>query len=170
MTTNITMIETKLRESIGASLPKILIAAAKGVYPLAFRTETFSPNQFRVELPIVSSQLAYTGNWQILSFVLMDPGHIVKLGAMAFPKVPRSDSPKKIISANGEILNTAVAKLGYLLGKLENTPDVAITPPLAMNFSGEGSVDIACRDSLFFKLAFEDVFMTFTATIQSAAN
>jgi hypothetical protein len=160
------MQEAKVREVIGQSLPKILSMAAKGLYPMTFQAQAFTPKESRVNAPIASSQLAYTGNWQILSFLHMDPGHIVKLGTMAFPKKSRSDIPKLVLSANGELLNAASARLGLLLGKLDQGAEVAMTPPLAANFTGANSVDVSPREAFFFRLSHGDIALTFVSSIQ----
>lgn len=162
----LSMQENQLREVVGNSLPKIITAAAKGIYPLEFQPRALSPIAFKVDLPIAATQLAYTANWQALSFLLMDSAHILKLGLRAFPKKQRQDLPRIVMSANCEILNSASAKLGFLLGKLDSTSEVSLTPPLPGNFTGENARDIACRDSIFLTLGFEDSSLTFITTLQ----
>jgi hypothetical protein len=162
------MADPNLRELAGTSLPGILSGAAKGVFPLSCKADGFAPEEYRLDAPIASSQLAYTANSQVLSFIIMDPAQIVKLGARAFPSISRSEAPKMVISAAGEILNSATAKLAALIGKLENTIHVFITPPLTMKFAGENALDIECKDAVFLKLEFEESFLTFISSIQMA--
>jgi hypothetical protein len=164
--TMITMQESQLREAISKNLPNILFTGLKGIYPLNFRCETFAAKDFRLETPIASSQLAYTENWQILSFILIDPAQMLKLGVRAFPKLSRSDAPKMVVSANGEVLNSASSKLGFILGKMDSARKVSLTPPAAMNFSGENALDIACSDSVFLKLVCEEIDILFISSIQ----
>lgn len=159
------MQEVQLREIICKGLPKIASAAATGVYPMGFLSQVMPGRDCMLNAQVVGSQLIYTKNIHVLSFLSMDSEQIIKLGQRAFPKYGRIDSPKMVISANGETLNTIMAKLGYLIGKLDQNTDVTITPPIVINCSGSNRIPINASDSIFLKLASIDISMQFITSV-----
>src|SRR5690606_35064962 len=99
-------------------------------------------------------------------FFVMDPRSFVKAGEMLFPKMPRNESLKLVVSANAEILNWTSSKIGFVLVKMEGKGDVTITPPRIMNFSGEGRLPILCEDTLFWAFQSQDLAFDFIITVQ----
>jgi|SRR5690606_1733766 len=155
-----------LKTLIDNNLVKIVSAGMRGVYPGAFKSAPAFHREYSLTCPIVTHQLVCSGTMQILSFFVMDPRSFVKAGVMLFPKMPRNENLKLVVSANAEILNWTSSKIGFVLGKMEGKNDVSITPPLVMNFSGEGRLPIPCEDTLFWTFRFQDLAFDFIITVQ----
>lgn len=160
------MQESQLRELIGKGLPKILTAAITGVYPIGFVPQGVPSRDYLLDSQVVGNQLFYSKSIQVCSYITMDPGQILRLGHRAFPKYSRLDIPKMVISANGEALNTIMAKIGYLIGKLDGDGVVSTTPPMVINCSGRDSLVIPGGDSIFVNLVNIDISILFIASIQ----
>lgn len=158
--------EVKFRDLLTKGLPKLAQAALAGVYPMAFNPVIEPAREFRVDSQIVCSQLAYTKNLQVLTFLIIEPGQIMKLGKRAFPKCNRAEASKMVISANGEALNTVMAKLGYLLGKLDEDAPVTIAPPMVINCSSENGIRIQESAAFILGLSGHDSSMVLVASIQ----
>jgi hypothetical protein len=155
-----------LKSLIDNNLAKIVLAGMRGVYPGDFRSGPAFHREYSLTCPIVSHQLVFTETMQILSFFVMDPRSFVKAGENLFPKMPRNESLKLVVSANAEILNSTSSKFGFILGKMEGRTDVVITPPLIMNFSGEGRLPLTCEDTLFWTFQSQDLAFDFIITVQ----
>lgn len=155
-----------LKNLIDRNLAKFLMAGMRGVYPGAFKSAPVFHREFSLACPIVTHQLVCSESTQILSFFVMDPASFVKAGEKLFPKMPRNESLKLVVSANAEILNSASSKFGFILGKMEGRTDVVITPPLIMNFSGESRLSLACEDTLFWNFLSHDLAFDFIVTVQ----
>ena len=160
------MHETQLREILLKGLPKIASAAASGIYPMGFQPQLVPCRDSVLDSQVVASQLIYTKNIHVVAFLTMDSEQIIKLGQQVFSKSSRLDSSKTVISANGEILNTIMAKLGYLIGKIDNDTDMTITPPIVINCSGDNRISIHGSGSIFLNLASGDFSMRVISSIQ----
>ncbi len=160
------MNETQLRGLIAKSLPKIAAASVNAVYRMDFQPVEGRPCDCTLDAQAVGSQLLYTRNFQICAFLAMEPAHIFSLGQRAFPKSGRMESPRMVVSANGEALNTIMGKLAYLVGKLDEDSEVATTPPLVLNCAGPNGIAVHGAESLFLKLAAQDLSMRIIASVQ----
>lgn len=160
------MKENQLRELVAKGLPKIAVGSINAVYPLGFKATEEPGRDYSIEAQVVGSQLIYTRNFQICSFLIMEAGQIFKLGQRVFPKYERMEIPKMVVSANGEALNTIMGKLAYLLGKVDGDAEVVTAPPIVLNCSGPNRVAVRAADSLFLKLDAADLSMLITASIQ----
>lgn len=155
-----------LKSLIDNNLAKIVAAGMRGVYPGVFASEAVFHREYVLESPIVTHQLVCSETMQILSFFSMDPRSFVSAGEKLFPKMARNESLKMVASANSEILNSTSSKFGMVLSKMEGRNDIVITPPLIMNFSGEGRIPINCDDTLFWVFRSPDMAFDFITTIQ----
>lgn len=160
------MKEAQLRELLGKGLPKIAASSINAMYPLGFKAVEEPSRDYAVDAQVVGSQLAYSRNFQVYSFLVMEASHIFKLGLRAFPKHSRLEIPKMVVSANGEALNTIVGKLAYLVGKVDEVDEVNTTPPIVINCTGPNRVEVRGADSLFLKLATADLSMLIIAAVQ----
>ncbi len=160
------MKETQLRELLGKGLPKIAAASINAMYPLGFQAVSEPARDFAVDAQVVGTQLVYTRNFQVYSFLVMDLNHIFNLGLRSFPKYSRQEIPKMVVSANGEALNTIVGKLAYLVGKVDEVDDVTTTPPMVINCTGPNRVMVRKADCVFLKLATDDLSMLVIAVVQ----
>src|SRR6185369_10657258 len=160
------MEETQLRELLGKGLPKIAVPCINAMYPIGFKAVLEPARDYAVEAQLVGSQLIYTRNFQVYSFLVMDASQIFKLGLRVFPKSSRLEIPKLVVSANGEALNTIVAKLAYLVGKFDEADEVTTTPPIVINCSGPNRVELHGADCLFLTLGTADLSMLVIAAVQ----
>ena len=160
------MDEAQIREMLRNNLAKIVTAGTKGLLPFSLCIEPYHLQEYHVSAPFVASQLIYTETVQILSFLIMDSGALVKMGKLLFPAMDRKKSLTMAISANEEVLNSASAKIGFLLGKIAANQKAVITPPMILNHSGENQTFIPCEDSLFLKMSYEDLTLNFVQIIQ----
>lgn len=160
------MNESQLRDLLGKGLPKIASASVNAMYPVGFKAEEERPRDYTVDAQVVSSQLLYTRNLQILSFLIMDASQIFKLGHRVFPKYSRAEIPKMVVSANGEALNTIMGKVAYLVSKVEQDAEVTTAPPILLNCTGPNRVVVHGADGLFLKLASLDLTILVIASIQ----
>lgn len=159
--------EEKFRDLLARGLPKIASAAVAGIYPDGFSAQMEASRDYLVDSQVVESQLVYTKNLQILSLLIMEPGQIMKLGQRVFPKLGRIEAPKMVVSANEEVLNAVTAKLGYLIGKVEGDKELAISPPVVLNCSGENGIPILGAESFFLSLVGMDVTMRLITSMQT---
>lgn len=155
-----------VKSLIDNNLSKIVMAGMRGVYPGAFESKAAFHREYVLESPIVTHQLVCSDNMQILSFLSMDPRSFVKAGEKLFPKMARNESLKMVVSANSEILNSTSSKFGMVLSKMNGKNDTIITPPLIMNYSGEGRIPLNCDDTLFWGFRSPDIAFDFITTIQ----
>ena len=160
------MVEIQLQDLIRKSLVKLVPAGSVGLFPFSFETRLFDCEDFPIASPIVGSQLVYTEKVQVLSFIVVDVGTLVRLGKLIFPKLDRKESLTMVVSAFEEILNTASAKLGQLIAKIEGTQNAAITPPMVLDFSGENRISLSRKDSTFLKMAYQDMSIDYAVTVQ----
>jgi hypothetical protein len=160
------MQESQLRDLLGKGLPKIAVAALAGVYPMGFVAQPAPSRDYLLTDLVVGSQLLYTSNIQVTSFLTMDPSQLIRLGTRAFPKKSRGELPKVVIAANNEAHNTIMAKLAYLIGRIDGDREVVITPPLIVNCSGEGGLRIQGADALFLNLVCLDISLYLMMSIQ----
>lgn len=160
------MRENQLKDIIGKGLPKIA-ATAIAIYPVGFLTQLEASRDHLLDVQIACSQLVYTRKTQILSFLILEPSQIGKLGQRAFPKYGRSDAPKMVLSANCEVLNSIMSKIGYLVGKVDEEADPNVTPPKIINCAGSDSLPIRGEESLFLRFAAADVSMLLILSIQA---
>jgi hypothetical protein len=160
------MNESQIRELLGKGLPKIAAASINAVYPVGFKAEEERPRDYVVDAQLVGSQLLYTRNFQVLSFLVMESSQIFKLGQRVFPKYGRTEIPKMVVSANGEALNTIMGKLAYLVGKVDQDAEVTTTPPIMLNCAGPNRVSVYGADTLFLKLSALDLAMLIIASVQ----
>ena len=162
------MKESQIRELVGKGLPKFAEGSINAVYPLGFKAVEEPARDFSIEAQAVGSQLLYTRNFQVCSFLIMDPGVIFKLGQKVFPKYERMEIPKMAVSANSEELNTIMGKLGYLIGKVDGDGEVTTAPPIVLNCTGPDRVAVRGGDSLFLRLDAADLSMRIIASVQQA--
>jgi hypothetical protein len=160
------MTEAQLRDLLGAGMPKIATASVNAVYPLGFQAMMEPPRDYAVESQVVGSQLLYTRNFQVCSFLIMEAGHIFKLGLRVFPKFGRMDATKRVVSTNSEVLNTVISKLGHLLRTSAGEEDVVTAPPIVLNCSGASRILVQGSESRFLKLANADLSFLIIASIQ----
>lgn len=161
-----TMQESQLRDLIAKGLPKIAVAAIAGIYPLEFEVQPQPSRDILLQEQLVGHQLIYTQNIQILSFLSMDPGQIITLGHRAFVKSTRAEIPRLVISANGEAQNTIMAKLGFLIGRIDGDVNVIVTPPIVINCSGDDARVIPGGDSVIVNLLCKDIAIRFAVVVQ----
>lgn len=160
------MNEIQLRELIGKVLHKIAAASINSVYPLNFKASEEPASDYSVEAQAVGSQLIYSRNFQVCSFLIIEASQIFILGQRAFPKYGRMDIPKMVVSANGEALNIIMGKLAFLVGKAEGDGEVFTAPPIVLNCAGPNRVAIHGAESLFLRLTAEELSMLIIASVQ----
>lgn len=160
------MKEAQLRELLGKGLPKIASSSINAMYPLGFKAVEVPARDYAVDAQVVESQLVYTRNFQVSSFLIMEANNLFRLGLRAFPKYSRLEIPKMVVSANGEALNTMVGKLAYLVGKIDEGAEVATTPPIVINCAGPNRVELCGADCVFLKLAAGDLSMLVISAVQ----
>jgi hypothetical protein len=160
------MNENQLRELLAKGLPKLAAASVNAVYPIGFQPVEERPCDCALDMQAVGSQLLYTRNTQICAFLAMEPGHIIALGQRAFPKAGRMESPRMVVSANGEALNTIMGKLAYVVGKVDEDSEVITAPPIVLNCAGPNRVDVSGADSLFLRLGAQGLSMRIIASVQ----
>lgn len=158
--------ETQLRELLGKGLPKVAAASVNAVYPLSFQAMEERPRDFAVDTQVVVSQLIYSRDYQIYAFLIMEGSQIYQLGQRAFPKHGRAESPKMVLSANGEVLNTIMGKLAYLIGKVDEGAEIVSAPPIVLNCAGPNQVAVRGAECLFLKLSALDLSMLLIASVQ----
>lgn len=161
------MLEFQLQDLIRKSLAKLVPAGTAGLFPFPFASSMIECEEFRISSPIVGSQLVYTEKAQLLSYIILDPGTLVKLGKLIFPKMDRKESLSMVVSAAEEILNTASSKLGFLLGKLEGAQNPSITAPMVLDLSGDKSISIPGKDSFFLRMTYQDMAIEYSVTAQT---
>jgi hypothetical protein len=161
------MQESSLKSLINGNLSKIVTACMRGIYPFAFRSAPKLHGDFSLDLPIVGHQLVFSEKTQVLSFMVMDLPSLIKAGESLFPRMPRNESLKMIVSANNEILNAADSKFGLLMARIDGKNDVVITPPLVMNFSGENRLPIPCEDAVFWTFTAPEISFDFIVSVQA---
>jgi hypothetical protein len=160
------MREDQVRTYIQANLSKIVESCAGAVYPAPLKSEGVACKEFCLDLPIVGHQLVCTEGAQILSFMVMELNSFLALSGKMFPKLPRNDGVKMLVSANNEILNTISSKLAVILSKSEGKGTATITPPVVMNYSGASKIAINCADSHILQCQAPDFSFRFIATFQ----
>jgi hypothetical protein len=160
------MNENQLRGLLAKGLPKIAAASVNAVYRIGFQPVEERPCDCTLDAPAMGSQLLYTRHFQVCAFITMAPSHIFSLGQRAFPKSGRMESPRMVILANGEALNTIMGKLAYLVGKVDEDSEVATTPPLVLNCTSPNGIAVLGAESLFLKLATQDLSMRIIASVQ----
>lgn len=160
------MREDQVRNFIQTNLCKIVENCASASYPFPIKGETIVHKDFSLDLPIIGHQLACTDGAQILSFIIMDLNSFLALSAKMFPKMPRNEGVKLLVSANNEILNTITSKLASILSKSEGKGSAVITPPVVMNYAGANKLALDCADSLFLNCRSSDFSFRFVATFQ----
>lgn len=160
------MQESQLRDIIAKGLPKIAVAAIAGIYPLEFLVQPQPNRDILLQEQFVGHQLIYTHNIQILSYLTMDPEQIITLGQRAFVKSTRAELPRLVISANGEAQNTIMAKLGFLIGRIDGDGKVTVTPPIVLNCSGDDARMIPGGDSVFINLLCNQIAIRFAVVVQ----
>ena len=160
------MREDQVRTFIQSNLSKIVESCAAASYPFHFKTESTAPKEFSLDLPIIGHQLACTDGAQIMSYMVMELNSFVALSAKMFPKMPRNEGVKLLVSANNEILNTITSKLASILSKSEGKGGAVITPPVVMNYAGANKMALNCADSLFLNCQSSDFSFRFVATFQ----
>jgi hypothetical protein len=160
------MREDQVRTFIQANLSKIVESCAGASYPFPFKSERVTPLEYSLDLPIIGHQLACTDGAQILSFMIMELNSFLALSARMFPKMPRNDGVKLLVSANNEILNTITSKLAGVLSKSEGKGSAVITPPVVMSYAGANKMALNCADALFLDCRASDFSFRFVAIFQ----
>jgi hypothetical protein len=160
------MNDSQLRGLLAKGLPRIASESVNAVYRFGFEPTEEPPRDCALDAQAVGSQLLYTRNFQVCAFVAMDPGHIIRLGLLAFPGYGRMESLRMVVSANGEALNTIMGKLAYVVAKVDEDSEVVTAPPMVLNCAGEGRVRVAGPESLFLRLAAQDVCIRIIASVQ----
>jgi hypothetical protein len=160
------MNENQLHGLLAKGLPTIAAASVNAVYPIGFQPVEERSCDCRLGLQAVGSQLLYTRNFQICAFLAMEPGHIISLGQRAFPKSGRMDSPRMVVSANGEALNTIMSKLAYLVGKVDEDSEAVIAPPIVLNCAGPNEIAVLGSESVFLKLTAQELSMRIIVSVQ----
>jgi hypothetical protein len=160
------MREDQVRTFIQSNLSKIVESCAGACYPFPFKSEIGAHKEFSLDLPIIGHQLACTEAAQILSYMVMELNSFVTLSAKMFPKLPRNEGVKLLVSANNEILNTITSKLASILAKSEGKGSAVITPPVVMNYAGTNRMGLNCADSLFLHCQSSDFSFRFITTFQ----
>ena len=160
------MREDQVRTYIQANLSKLVEGCAGAVYPLPFKTEVSVCKEYCLDLPIVGHQLVCTENAQILSYMVMELNSFLFLSGRMFPKMPRNEGVKMLVSANNEILNTIASKLAGILSKTEGKGNATITPPVVMSYAGENKMALNGADSIFLHCQSSDFSFRFIATFQ----
>jgi hypothetical protein len=160
------MSEKQVREILGKGLAKIAAASFNSVFPVGFQAVPEASRDCPVEGPVVASQLLYSRNYQVHSFLVMEVGQILKLGLKAFPKYGRLEGPRMVISANSEALNMIMAKIAFLVGKADDDDATSTTPPLVLNCTGPNRLAVLGQECIFLKLAALDISMLLIAAVQ----
>lgn len=160
------MNETQVRGFLEKGLPKLATSAINALFPLAFEASGRPSTDLTIDAQVTLSQLVYTRNLQVHAYLIMEGAHIFRLGQRVFPTHDRMESPKLIISANGELLNTLMGKTANFIGKAEDTAEVIATPPLVLNCSGENRIKIIGSDSLFLELVSADASILIIVSVQ----
>ncbi len=160
------MREDQVRTYIQANLSKLVESCAGAVYPAPFKSEGLVFKEYCLDLPIVGHQLVYTEGAQILSFMIMDLNSFLAVSGKMFPKMPRNEGVKMLVSANNEILNTITSRLSGILTKSEGKGNAVITPPVVMSYAGENRLAVNCADSHFLQCNSSDASFRFIATFQ----
>jgi hypothetical protein len=161
------MHEHQLRELLGKALPKLAVSSINSVYPLGFQTVEEPARDCVVDAQVVISQIIYTRNFQVYAFLIMEAAQIFKLGQRAFPKCSRMESPKMVVSANGEALNMVMSKLASVVGKADEGADAVTAPPIILNCSGTNSVNVHGAESLFLSLVAGELSIHMIVSVQS---
>jgi CheY-specific phosphatase CheX len=160
------MREDQVRTFIQSNLSKIVESCVGASYPFPFKSESTPHKEFSLDLPIIGHQLACTEGAQILSYMVMELNSFLALSAKMFPKMPRNEGVKLLVSANNEILNTITSKLAAILSKSEGKGNAVITPPVVMNYAGTNKMALNCADSLFLRCQSSDFSFRFVTTFQ----
>jgi hypothetical protein len=160
------MREDQVRTYIQANLAKIVETCAGAVYPNPFKSEALACKEYPLDLPIIGHQLVCTEGAQILSFMVMELNSFLALSRIMFPKMPRNEAVKLLVSANNEILNTISSKLASILSKVEGKGSAIITPPVVMNYTGSNKILVNCADSHLLHCQAADFCFRFISTFQ----
>jgi hypothetical protein len=160
------MNEEQLKSIVDANLEKLVALGLRGVYPFAFTGSASPRQQYDVDSAIVNNQLVFSSTTQILSFLIMDLPSTLLAAQKLFPKMPRNESLKMVVSANNEIINSTSSKLGMVLSRAEGKSDVIVTPPLVMNQTGDNRLSLNVSDCLFWTFRSEGIVFDFAITIQ----
>lgn len=160
------MQEIQIRDILEKGLPKISIGVLSCIYPMKFLCHPIPSHDKVLNTQVVATQLVYTKSIQVLAYLDMATAQIMSLGQTAFPKYSRLESPKKVISANSEALNSIMAKVSYLISKLDIDTGPVLTPPFVINCSGKNIRSVEGKDSLFFNLSSEDITMLLIVSVQ----
>jgi hypothetical protein len=160
------MREEQLREFIGGSLAKVVLACTGAAYSFPFQAQALSCKEYSLDLPIVGHQLVCTEGTQIVSYILMELNSFLTASATLFPNQPRNESIKMIISGNNEILNLVDSKLAAILSRVEGRGSAVITPPVVMNYSGGNKLAINCSESIMLQCQCRDFAFRFISTLQ----
>lgn len=155
-----------LRELLGKGLPKIAASSINAIYPMDFQAVQETARDYTVDAQVVGSQLVYSRNYQVHSFLIMQAAQIFMLGQLAFPKYGRAESPKRVVAANGEVLSTIMGKVAYVVGKVDEDAEVTTAPPIVLNCSGANQVSVRGAESFFLKLVARDLSMLMVASVQ----
>jgi hypothetical protein len=160
------MNENQLRELLAKGLPKIAAASVNAVYRIDFQPVEERPCDCILEGQAVGSQLLYTRNFQVCAYLAMDSGQIFTLGQRAFPKYGHLESPRMVISANAEALNTIMGKLAYLVGKVDQDTEAITAPPIVLNCARPNGIAVLGAESLFLKLSAQELSIRIIASVQ----
>ncbi|MDQ2999713.1 MAG: hypothetical protein M3Y08_00420 [Fibrobacterota bacterium] len=160
------MNEEQLKSIVDANLEKIVALGLRGVYPFAFVGSASPRREYSVDSAIVNNQLVFTPTTQILCFLIMDLTNTLLAAQKLFPKMPRNESLKMVVSANNEIINSASSKLGMVLSRAAGNGEVTVTPPLVMNHTGENRLPLNVSDCLFWTFRSECIVFDFIIAIQ----
>lgn len=160
------MREEQLKSIVGENLDKLIAGGIRGVYPFAFAGTPTPKQEYRVDSAVVNNQLVFSQATQILSFMIMDLNVILLAAQKLFPKLPRNESLKLVVSAHNEILNSASSKLGMILGRTEGKNDVIVTPPLIGNHTGDNRLLLKASECLFWNFRADAISFDFIVSIQ----
>jgi hypothetical protein len=158
--------ENQLCDSLGKALQKIAVPSISSVYPLSFQPVEEPARDYVVDGQVVVSQIVYTRNFQVYAFLIMEASQIFKLGQRAFPTCSRMESPKMVVSANGEVLNTVMSKLASLVGKADEGADAIAAPPIVLNCSGKDSINVHGAESIFLRFAAGELSILIIVSVQ----
>ncbi|MEO7425466.1 MAG: hypothetical protein ABI036_09785 [Fibrobacteria bacterium] len=160
------MREDQLKSIVSENLDKLMSGCIRGVYPFAFSGSPAPRQEYRVDAAVVNNQLVFSHATQILSFLIMDLNVILLAAQKLFPKLPRNESLKLVVSAHNEILNSASSKLGMILARTQGKNDVIVTPPLIVNQTGENSMLLRSSECLFWNFRADAISFDIIVSIQ----
>jgi hypothetical protein len=154
-----------LLDLLGKGLPNIAVSCIKGVYGIGFQAVEETAGDFFIESQAVCTQLVYSRNYQVCSFLIVEANQIFKLGQRAFPNYDRLEIPKIVVGANGEALNTIMGKVAFMVGKVDEGAEVTTTPPIVLNCSGPNRIPVLGSESYLLRLGIGDVSMLMVACV-----